>query len=62
MTKSEDARRPYVPSQFFIPFVVDPISLMLGGPSLTVRGRRSGRAIGTPVPPFLRTRDPCCQL
>lgn len=32
--------------------VVNPITLRLGGPTLTVRGRRSGRPTSTPVPPF----------
>jgi deazaflavin-dependent oxidoreductase (nitroreductase family) len=30
--------------------VVNPITLWLGGPTLTVRGRRSGRPIRTPIP------------
>ena len=30
--------------------VVNPITLWLGGPTLTVRGRRTGRPIRTPVP------------
>ena len=42
--------RPYVPSRFFMSHVVNPITLLLGGPTLTVRGRRSGRPIRTPVP------------
>jgi deazaflavin-dependent oxidoreductase (nitroreductase family) len=32
--------------------VVSPIILRLGGPTLVVRGRRTGRAIRTVVPPF----------
>jgi deazaflavin-dependent oxidoreductase (nitroreductase family) len=32
--------------------VVSPLILRLGGPSLVVRGRRSGRFIRTAVPPF----------
>jgi deazaflavin-dependent oxidoreductase (nitroreductase family) len=50
---SEDARRrpqPYVPSQFFMSRVVNPITLRLGGPTLTVSGRRTGRPIRTPIP------------
>jgi hypothetical protein len=42
--------RPYVPSRFFMSHVVNPITLWLGGPPLTVRGRRSGRPIRTPIP------------
>ena len=42
----------YVRSSFLMSRVVNPISLLLGGPSLVVRGRRSGRPIRTPVPPF----------
>jgi deazaflavin-dependent oxidoreductase (nitroreductase family) len=42
--------RPYVPSRFFMSRVVNPITLWLGGPTLTVRGRRTGRPIRTPVP------------
>ena len=42
--------RPYVPSRFFMTHVVNPITLRLGGPTLTVRGRRSGRQVRTPVP------------
>lgn len=42
--------RPYVPSRFFMAHVVNPITLWLGGPTLVVRGRRTGRQIRTPVP------------
>jgi len=47
---AEAASRPYVPSRFFMARVVNPITLWLGGPTLTVRGRRTGRPIRTPVP------------
>ena len=47
---AEAASRPYVPSRFFMARVVNPITLLLGGPTLTVRGRRTGRPIRTPVP------------
>ena len=50
MTTSETRPRPYVPSRFFMSHVVNPITLRLGGPTLTVRGRRSGRPITTPIP------------
>ncbi len=39
-----------MPSRFFMSHVVNPITLWLGGPTLTVRGRRTGRPIRTPVP------------
>jgi len=42
----------YVPSGFLIRRVVNPLTLLLGGPTLVVRGRRSGRPIRTPVPTF----------
>lgn len=42
--------RPYVPSRFFMRNVVNPITRWLGGPTLTVRGRRTGRPIRTPIP------------
>jgi len=44
--------RPYVRSGFLMRSVINPISLLLRGPALVVRGRRSGRPIRTPVPPF----------
>jgi deazaflavin-dependent oxidoreductase (nitroreductase family) len=50
MTAKESGPRPYVPSRFFMSRVVNPITLWLGGPTLTVRGRRTGRPIRTPVP------------
>ena len=42
----------YVPSRFFMRRIVNPLTLWLGGPTLTVRGRRTGHPIRTPVPPF----------
>jgi len=42
----------YVPGGFFMNRVVNPITVLLGGPTLVVRGRRSGRLISVPVPPF----------
>ena len=50
MPTKEPGPRPYVPSRFFMSRVVNPITLLLGGPTLTVRGRRTGRPIRTPVP------------
>jgi deazaflavin-dependent oxidoreductase (nitroreductase family) len=47
---AEAASRRYVPSRFFMARVVNPITLWLGGPTLTVCGRRTGRPIRTPVP------------
>jgi hypothetical protein len=49
---SKNQPNPYVPSGFFMRHVVNPLTLRLGGPTLTVVGRRSGRLISTPVPPF----------
>jgi deazaflavin-dependent oxidoreductase (nitroreductase family) len=48
MTTAETRPRPYVPSRFFMSRVV--ITRWLGGPTLTVRGRRTGRPVRTPVP------------
>ena len=50
MRPTEAGSHPYVPSRFFMAHVVNPITLWLGGPTLTVRGRRTGRHIRTPVP------------
>ena len=50
MTTAETRPRPYVPSRFFMSRVVNPITRWLGGPTLTVRGRRTGRPVRTPVP------------
>ncbi len=52
MSKNETNPRPYVPSGFFMTHVVNPITLRLSSPTLTVVGRRTGRPISTPVPPF----------
>jgi deazaflavin-dependent oxidoreductase (nitroreductase family) len=49
---SKTTSRPYVHSDFFISHVVNPLATWLGGPTLIVVGRRSGRPISTPVPPF----------
>ncbi|MGV1009024.1 MAG: nitroreductase family deazaflavin-dependent oxidoreductase [Dermatophilaceae bacterium] len=50
MTAHETRSRPYVPARFFMSGVVNPIMVWLGGPTLTVCGRRTGRQITTPVP------------
>jgi len=42
----------YVPSGFVMRRIVNPITILLGGPTLTVRGRLTGRSIRTPVPTF----------
>ena len=52
MTTPAKKKRPYVSPGFVMGHVVNPITLRLGGPTLTVVGRRSGRPISTPVPPF----------
>jgi len=49
-TTNTGTQGPYVPSRLFMSHVVNPITLWLGGPTLTVRGRRSGRPVRTPVP------------
>ena len=46
------AQRPYVPSGVVMRRIVNPITVLLGGPTLVVPGRRSGRPIATPVPAF----------
>lgn len=43
---------PYVRPQFFMAHVVNPILKVIGSPTLTVRGRRSGLPITTPLAPF----------
>jgi deazaflavin-dependent oxidoreductase (nitroreductase family) len=50
MNPAETGPRPYVPSRFFMRHVVNPITGWLGGSTLTVRGRRTGRPIRTPIP------------
>jgi deazaflavin-dependent oxidoreductase (nitroreductase family) len=52
MDTTNPKQHPYVPSGFLMSHVVNPITIRLGGPTLTVAGRRSGRSITTPVPPF----------
>lgn len=52
MTSTSSQRPAYVPSGWVMRYLVNPITVGLGGPTLVVRGRGSGRAIRTPVPPF----------
>jgi deazaflavin-dependent oxidoreductase (nitroreductase family) len=52
MARTDPTPHPYVPSGFLMSHVVNPITVRLGGPTLTVVGRRSGRPIRTPVPPL----------
>jgi deazaflavin-dependent oxidoreductase (nitroreductase family) len=49
-TANETGPPPYLPPRLFMRRVVNPIMLWLGGPTLTVRGRSTGRPIRTPVP------------
>jgi deazaflavin-dependent oxidoreductase (nitroreductase family) len=50
VTKSPAPR--YVHPGFFMAHVVNPIVKVIGAPTLTVRGRRSGMRITTPLNPF----------
>ncbi len=47
---SPTSPRPYHRSSFLMRHLVNPITLWLGGPTLIVRGRHSGRPIRTPIP------------
>jgi deazaflavin-dependent oxidoreductase (nitroreductase family) len=42
----------YVPPDFFMAHVVNPVLRFFGAPTLTVRGRRSGLPLTTPLAPF----------
>ena len=42
----------YMPPSSFMRHVANPLARAFGAPTLTVRGRISGRAISTPVAPF----------
>ena len=53
MAKPDPTPHSYVPSGFVIRHLVNPLTVRLGGPTLTVVGRRSGRPISTPVPPLV---------
>jgi deazaflavin-dependent oxidoreductase (nitroreductase family) len=50
MSKTPIGSGPYHPSGFVMRRIVNPLTLWLGGPTITIRGRRSGRPIRTPVP------------
>jgi len=52
MAVTEPEVPPYVRPGFFMAHVVNPIVKFIGAPALTVKGRRSGRAITTPLNPF----------
>ena len=52
MTSSLPGRPAYVRSGMVMRYLVNPITVWLGGPTLVVRGRRTGRPIRTPVPPI----------
>ncbi len=52
MTEKPSALR-YMRPSFVMRHVVNPITRALGGPTLVVRGRRSGRPVRTVVPPFV---------
>jgi deazaflavin-dependent oxidoreductase (nitroreductase family) len=42
----------YVPPGFVMARIVNPILKLIGAPQLTVAGRRTGRPITIPLPPF----------
>ncbi len=52
MSAPDPTKRPYVHSSFVMSHLVNPITIWLGGPTLVVRGRRSGRPIRAAVPLF----------
>jgi deazaflavin-dependent oxidoreductase (nitroreductase family) len=52
MAVSKPAAPRYVRPGFFMAHVVNPILKIIGAPTLTVRGRRSGLPITTPLNPF----------
>ncbi len=53
MTENGPASPRYMPPSFVMRHVVNPLTAVLGGPTIVVRGRRSGRLIRTVVPPFI---------
>jgi deazaflavin-dependent oxidoreductase (nitroreductase family) len=52
MSQMKSAPADYVHPGFFMAHVVNPIVKFVGAPTLTVRGRRSGLPITTPLAPF----------
>lgn len=52
MINTNTTSSPYVPPDFFMARVVNPVLRFIGAPTLTVRGRRSGLPITTPLAPF----------
>ncbi|TFC01669.1 DUF385 domain-containing protein [Cryobacterium adonitolivorans] len=52
MSSTPTRRRGYLPPSRFMVHVVNPVARACGAPTLIVRGRISGREIGTPVAPF----------
>ena len=52
MVQAKSASPRYVRPGFFMAHVVNPMLKVLGAPTLTVRGRRSGLPIATPLNPF----------
>jgi deazaflavin-dependent oxidoreductase (nitroreductase family) len=52
MVKNKTTPPGYVRPGFFMAHVVNPIVRFIGAPTLTVRGRRSGLPITTPLAPF----------
>ncbi|HXX60148.1 MAG TPA: nitroreductase/quinone reductase family protein [Candidatus Sulfotelmatobacter sp.] len=53
MTEHRAPTPRYLPPSFVMRHIVNPLTAALGGPTLVVRGRRSGRRIRTVVPPFV---------
>jgi hypothetical protein len=52
MTRSTTRSGGYLPPSTFMRKIANPLVRAMGGPTLIVRGRISGRAISTPVSPF----------
>jgi len=52
MINTNTTSSPYVPPDFFMAHVVNPVLRFIGSPTLTVRGRQSGMPITTPLAPF----------
>jgi deazaflavin-dependent oxidoreductase (nitroreductase family) len=52
MINTNTTASPYVPPDFFMARVVNPVLRFIGAPTLTVRGRRSGLPVTTPLAPF----------